>query len=153
MTGGLFMHVVRLVAAARPKVVVLENVRGLMNHDHGRTIDVVVRSLEKLGYCVKFELMDGSLLLPQIRRRVFIVAFSSASAAARFNFPTVPPLYRTLRSELEEATTNDFVHLTDAQWSKITKGAYYQDRPGARLADLDEPGRTLCSRYKKGWAM
>jgi hypothetical protein len=49
-TGALFMHVIRLLEAARPPVVLLENVRGLLNHDGGQTMSVVVRSLENLGY-------------------------------------------------------------------------------------------------------
>ena len=65
-TGGLFMHVVRLVAAARPPVVILENVRGLLNHEHGQTMSVVVRSLENLGYDVNVQLMDAQHLLPQV---------------------------------------------------------------------------------------
>jgi len=154
-TGGLFMHVVRLVSAARPKVVLLENVRGLLNHEGGQTMSVVIRSLEKLGYHVHYELMNAKSLLPQIRSRVLIVAFLEKTVSERFRFPILPNLNRTLLSELEVTSPEEggFVHLTDTQWNKINSTAYFKEFPESRVADLSGPARTLCSLYKTGAKM
>ena len=84
---------------------------------------------------------------------MLIVAFKDKAAHARFKFPPTLPLYRSLRSELEATTEGGFVHLNDKQWGKISATSYYADRPESRVANVDGPAGTLCSRYKTSFAM
>ena len=74
--GTLFFHVERMIAAHRPKVFLLENVKNLVNHDQGRTFDVIWRTLtEKLGYRVHWKVVNAKSFVPQHRERIFIAGF------------------------------------------------------------------------------
>ena len=48
--GTLFFEVLRIAKAKKPKVLFLENVKNLVHHDQGRTLEVIKRSLEEQGY-------------------------------------------------------------------------------------------------------
>jgi DNA (cytosine-5)-methyltransferase 1 len=54
----------------------LENVKNLVNHDRGRNIDVIYKTLtQKLGYKVQWKVVDAKAFVPQHRERIFIVGF------------------------------------------------------------------------------
>ena len=150
-TGGLFAHVLRLLSSSRPPVVLLENVKGLLTHDGGKTVATVRASLEGLGYTVKIQVVDASSILPQTRNRAIIVCFIDPAAAGRFTFPSLPSLGRSLASELEPPGSPHFVHLSSHQWSKINSSSYHQAHPTARVADTSLPAATLQSSYKSGF--
>ena len=73
--GTLFFEVARAAKAIKPKYLVLENVKGLLSHDKGNTVDVILRTLNELGYTVDFEILNTKFFgVPQNRERIFIVA-------------------------------------------------------------------------------
>lgn len=72
--GTLFFQIARILATAKPKFVILENVRNLLSHDHGNTIRVINGALTELGYNVKIIMMSPHQLgVPQLRERVYIL--------------------------------------------------------------------------------
>jgi DNA (cytosine-5)-methyltransferase 1 len=72
--GTLFFDICRILSVKKPKVVVLENVQHFVKHDKGRTLKVVVESLQEFGYNVNFKVLNLSDFgLPQSRERVFII--------------------------------------------------------------------------------
>ncbi len=74
--GTLFFDVERIIAEHRPKAFLLENVKNLVNHDRGRTFDVILRTLrDKLGYTVATRVIDAKSFVPQHRERIIIVGF------------------------------------------------------------------------------
>jgi DNA (cytosine-5)-methyltransferase 1 len=73
--GTLFFEVARYAKAMRPKWIIAENVRGLLNHDNGRTFRVILDTLNEIGYDVDFHVYNAAEFnVPQNRERVFIVA-------------------------------------------------------------------------------
>ena len=92
--GTLFFDMLRIMKHHRPQMALMENVRGLLNHDKGKTFKVVLESLEELGYHVRWKLLKSSTHsgVPQMRPRVFIVSFLDKEAAERFEFPCEIPL-------------------------------------------------------------
>lgn len=73
--GTLFFEVARIAAEKKPKVVLLENVKGLVGHDKGRTLDTIVQTLNEIGYRVDFDVLNSKYFgVPQNRERIFIVA-------------------------------------------------------------------------------
>ncbi|MCB5030038.1 DNA (cytosine-5-)-methyltransferase [Streptococcus mutans] len=73
--GTMFFEMARIAKEKRPKVILAENVKGLVNHDKGNTIAVMVKTLNQLGYIVDFEVLTSSYHgVPQNRERVFIIA-------------------------------------------------------------------------------
>lgn len=74
--GTLFFDVERIIEKKRPKAFLLENVKHLLNHDKGRTFEVILRALrDKLGYEVHYKVIDARHFVPQHRERILIVGF------------------------------------------------------------------------------
>jgi len=73
--GTLFFEIVRIAKEKQPKVLLLENVKGLVNHDKGRTLNVMIETLCEIGYTVDFTILNSKYFgVPQNRERIFIVA-------------------------------------------------------------------------------
>ena len=73
--GTLFFEVARIASEKQPDVLLLENVKGLVGHDKGKTLDTIVKTLNEIGYRVDFEVLNSKYFgVPQNRERIFIVA-------------------------------------------------------------------------------
>jgi DNA (cytosine-5)-methyltransferase 1 len=73
--GTMFFEFARCVKEVRPKIAMGENVRGLLKHDGGKTLDTMKKILEDLGYKVKHKLVRSQYLdVPQKRERLIILA-------------------------------------------------------------------------------
>lgn len=73
--GTLFFDVARLIKKYQPKLCLLENVRGLVTHDKGRTFNTILNTLKELGYYVEYRLLNSSHFgVPQNRVRIYIIA-------------------------------------------------------------------------------
>jgi DNA (cytosine-5)-methyltransferase 1 len=73
--GTLFFEAARIAKAKQPKVLLAENVKGLVGHDGGKTLDTIIQTLDEIGYTVDFEVMNSKYFgVPQNRERIFIVA-------------------------------------------------------------------------------
>lgn len=91
--GTLFFDVERIIAHHRPRAFVLENVRNLVSHDKGRTFAVIYDVLtKKLGYHVKFKVIDAKSWVPQHRERIFIVGFRDKTEFTFDNLNIPSPL-------------------------------------------------------------
>jgi DNA (cytosine-5)-methyltransferase 1 len=78
--GTLFFELARIIKHHSPKAFLLENVKNLVNHDKGRTFQVIRDVLTtELGYHIKFQVIDAKSWVPQHRERIFIVGFRDKS--------------------------------------------------------------------------
>jgi DNA (cytosine-5)-methyltransferase 1 len=71
--GALFFDLARFVATKRPRLLLLENVPGLLSHGNGQTFTYVLAALDELGYDCQWELRHAREYTPQQRRRLFII--------------------------------------------------------------------------------
>jgi DNA (cytosine-5)-methyltransferase 1 len=72
--GTLFFDIARILAEKRPRNLVLENVKGLLSHDQGKTFQTILGVLAGLGYFVEWQVLNSKDFgVPQNRERVFIV--------------------------------------------------------------------------------
>lgn len=72
--SGLFHEFARLIGEGRPRVVLLENVHGLLHSHRGRDFETVIRTLAQLGYSVGWRVLNSKNFgVPQSRQRVYIV--------------------------------------------------------------------------------
>jgi DNA (cytosine-5)-methyltransferase 1 len=92
--GTLFFNIAEIVNKKKingtpPRVLLLENVKGLKNHDKGKTMVTILKVLEDLGYYVNYKVLNTKYFgLPQNRERLFIVAWLKTQEAPReFMFP------------------------------------------------------------------
>lgn len=96
--GNLFFEIVRIAKSVQPKIIFLENVRNLINHDNGRTFITIFNNLSELGYYVKYAVQSPHTHanIPQERNRTFVVAFSDFEMMSKFTFPEEIPLTNDL---------------------------------------------------------
>ena len=81
--GTLFFHICEIIATKSPSVVILENVKHLIHHDKGRTLDVILYALEDLGYLVDYRVLNAKNFgVAQNRERIIIIATKNI----KFNF-------------------------------------------------------------------
>ncbi len=74
--GTLFYEFARLVKEIEPKVFIYENVRNLLNHDGGKTWEVIKGIFDSLDYDYRFDVLNSSDYgIPQTRRRLIVVGF------------------------------------------------------------------------------
>lgn len=87
--GSLFFEISRIIYAKRPKIIFLENVQNLIEHDDGRTFLVIYTTLAQYGYAVRYKVMDAHVYgnLPQPRSRIYITAFKDIDMCDRFSYP------------------------------------------------------------------
>jgi DNA (cytosine-5)-methyltransferase 1 len=72
--GTLFFEIARILKAKRPKYLLLENVKGLLSHDNGRTFKTILSTLDELGYDLQWQVLNSKNFgVPQNRERVFII--------------------------------------------------------------------------------
>lgn len=72
--GTLFFEIERILRDKRPKGFILENVEGLVNHDHGKTLQVITDRLTALKYKFDFRVLNSKYFgVPQERKRIYIV--------------------------------------------------------------------------------
>lgn len=84
--GTMFFEVERILEEKKPKCFLLENVKGLLNHDKGRTFEIMLDILEnKLGYKVYHKVLNAKNFgLPQNRERIMIVGFKNHDIDFKF---------------------------------------------------------------------
>ena len=72
--GTMFFEVARILRERQPKAFILENVKGLTNHDKGKTLDVILNTLTDLGYDFVYKVLNSSDYgIPQSRERWYCV--------------------------------------------------------------------------------
>ncbi len=72
--GTLFFEIARIISAKRPKLLLLENVKGLLSHDRGRTFATILATLSDLGHVLEWQVFNSKDYgVPQNRERVFII--------------------------------------------------------------------------------
>ena len=102
--GTLFFEIMDIIKKHDTKVVVLENVKNLVNHDSGNTFLRIKQELEDAGYDVNSKVLNTQDYgIPQRRNRVFIVAFNKRYfKSASFVFPEPKELTVTTQDLLDE---------------------------------------------------
>ena len=98
--GTLFYEFARVVKETEPKVFLFENVKGLINHDNGRTWQVIHDIFEELGYDVHFRILNSKDYgIPQNRERLFCLGFKKPTD---FRFPAPIELEYRMYDFLED---------------------------------------------------
>lgn len=166
--GNLFFDVARIIEHKRPQLVILENVKNLLSHDHGRTFQIIKQTLEvDLGYSLSYKVFDAQNLVPQHRERVIIVAKKNGKP---FDFEKVQ--IRSTKTTLskilhpQDGTERSSIYtegelgkvlskytLSDKLWNYLQDYAEKHRQKGNGfgfgLFGPDDVARTLSARYHK----
>ena len=105
--GTLFFDIVRITKEKRPKVLFLENVANLARHNDSATVELMKQTLVSLGYDVHYKVLDSSGFgVPQVRKRLYFVAFRSDLGIENFRFPT-PTNSEMVVEDILESNVNE----------------------------------------------
>lgn len=114
--GTLFFEVARIIRHKKPKVVFLENVKGLTNHDRGKTLLTILNVLRNdLGYYVpEPQIVNAKDYgVPQNRERVFIIGFRNDLGIDNFEYPKPKDTSKRLKDVLENEPVSVKYYLSD----------------------------------------
>jgi DNA (cytosine-5)-methyltransferase 1 len=147
--GTLFFDVLRIIEGKKPRCFILENVKGLVNHDGGRTIETILGALDHAGYEVRFEILNAAHYgVPQNRERVYFVGFRRKIFGDNPDFQW--PLGKT-----KKVGIGKFLE-TDVEGYSISKHLqkvyiYKEDdgRPEIVTRETKTPSKTLVASYHK----
>ena len=99
--GNLVFEFIRIINESQPKMFIFENVKGLLNHDNGKTWKLIEKNFKKLGYRFSKQVLNAKDYgIPQNRERVFVVGFKNNNL--EFNFPKPIKLDITVQDLLED---------------------------------------------------
>ncbi len=148
--GTLFFEVARICALHKPKVIFCENVKGLTVHDKGRTLAIIIKTLEEIGYKVFKDILNSrNFGVPQNRERIYIVAFRKDIAPEEFRFPTGQKKEKCIRDIMEEQPVDAKYYLSDCYMETLRKHKARHEKKGNgfgyEIRDLDEvAGAIVC---------
>ncbi len=116
--GTLFFDIVRILKMKKPKMFLLENVKGLRSHDKGKTLETILEHLDQLGYHVHWTILNSLHFgVPQSRERWYCVGFKKDVA---FEFPTHTDKKVTLRNIIDwEENNNPSLKLSQFEMDRI----------------------------------
>lgn len=89
--GTLFFEILRAAKQIQPPLLFLENVKGLLNHDKGRTFRIILQAMDELGYDAEWQVLNSKDFgVPQNRERVLIIGHLRGSGGREI-FPIGSP--------------------------------------------------------------
>lgn len=116
--GTLIYEVFRILKEKHPRWVLLENVKGLLSHDNGRTFKTIITSLAELGYAVEWQVLNAKNFgVPQNRERVFIIGHLGG-----FGGRQVFPIRRIDQVGVRENENEVSSTLTSCYWKGLSGG-------------------------------
>lgn len=143
--GKMFFEIVRLIKEAReaygqmPQCLLLENVKALQTHDHGRTYQAMLKTLMELGYIVEARVYNSlDFGVAQHRERLYFVGFRELDDYLRFRWPEpTKPMRAPQVAEILE--------------KEVDEKYYYRNRPiyNKIRAELTDPG--LIYSYRRNY--
>lgn len=171
--GTMFFEFARCVKEVNPKIAIGENVRGLLRHDNGKTLNTMVKIIEDLGYRVQYRVVRSQYLdVPQKRERLIIMAVRN-DLKIPFIFPKEKNYTISMKEALDKCPKSvgqEYPERKKKILELVPPGGYWRDLPVelqkeymgasfymgggktgmARRLSWDEPSLTLtCSPAQK----
>ncbi len=143
--GILFFDIARIVKEKRPKYILLENVKGLLSHDAGRTFKTIIAALDELRYDLQWQVLNSKDFgVPQRRERVFIVGHLRGTPR-----PQIFPFEKNNRGDEKKAEGTGETSLC----LSTRGGERYDPTAHTYIANTistkqNAPSRTQCRNYE-----
>lgn len=131
--GTLFHEFARCIQEVQPKMFLAENVRGLVSHDHGRTLETILTVFESLGYSVQKKILNACYYgVGQKRERIVIIGIRN-DLDIHFEYPEPDEEWTTIRTALKDCPKSQGVEYSDRK-----KKVLALVPPGGCWVDLPE---------------
>ena len=137
--GTLFFEIIRIAKEVRPKILFLENVKGLLSHDGGRTFLTIINQIQELGYDLEWQTINGKYFVPQNRERIFIIGYLRDSG------------FRKIFPITESCEINDRTQQEKQGEGELIRNEYSNCLLSGEGTNSRQHIRTIDSNYYKGW--
>ncbi|WP_297207564.1 DNA cytosine methyltransferase [uncultured Brachyspira sp.] len=141
--GNLFFDIARILKYQKTKVVFMENVKNIVNHDNGKTLNTIKKIMNELDYDFYYKILNASDYgIPQKRERVYIVCFRKDLNIKKFNFPKPIELINHLEDFLleENQVPNDiYINRNDIIMNYLKDNKY--SNKSIRLGIVNKGGQ------------
>lgn len=146
--GTLFFDILRIIRYHHPKMLLLENVPGILTIQDGETFKVILSLLNNEGYDVSWKVLDSVFFgLPQSRKRVIIVGFAKELQIKNFDIPETNNAELKLACDIIEDNPKGY------SISKHLQESYLFKKKDGHPQIIDKNSRvickTLCASYHK----
>jgi DNA (cytosine-5)-methyltransferase 1 len=113
--SNVFWKIIEILEKHHPNIIILENVKNLVNHDKKNTFKIILDKLEEVGYHIKYDILDTCKLtgIPHHRERIYIIGFLDKTQFDKFNF------------DFKEIPINNIIDFLETD---VDKKYYYTDR-------------------------
>ncbi|MDP3093144.1 MAG: DNA (cytosine-5-)-methyltransferase [bacterium] len=130
--GTMFFEFARCIKEVQPKIFMGENVRGLLKHDGGKTLDTIIKILDELGYNVRYKVIKSQYHdVPQKRERLVILG-----AKKDLKLPILYPKEKNYIVTIKEALANcpesigqKYTPRKKEIMAYVKPGGYWRDLP------------------------
>jgi DNA (cytosine-5)-methyltransferase 1 len=155
--GTLFFDICRIIKHHKPKVILLENVKGFKGHDKGNTFKVVGDAINDLGYTFYHSILNAKDFgVPQNRERIFIVGFLNEYYQHQEQFAFPQPISQKTKvfDILEKYAIDPKYTLSDKLWEGHQRRKIEHQRKGngfgySLFNELSAYTSTISARYYK----
>lgn len=114
--GQIIYDLIEIMKVNRPKFAILENVKGLISHDKGKTFRDILNRLEEINYCVTYKILNSiDFGVPHMRQRVYIVAVNNELNLDINEFEWPEPMERVAIKRFLRPN-NNFMSAEDFEW-------------------------------------
>lgn len=157
--GTLFFEIARFARILKPKYLFLENVKGLLNHEQGRTFEIILQTLDELGYDAEWQLLNSKNFgVPQNRERVYIIGHLRGRSGRKI-FPIGRTNSQAIKQIIGGSQAERVYDVGGLSVTLSSQGGGGGAKTGLYLMDLSKTkpkitdiARTLQARYNKGIA-
>lgn len=120
--GTLFFEVMRLAKERKPRILFAENVKGLLNHEGGRTFGIIISTMDELGYDVEWQVLNSKDFgVPQNRERVFVIGHLRGTGSRKI-FPIRDGSKKAFKEECQISKT-----LARRNYTAYSEGTYINE--------------------------
>lgn len=130
--GTLFFEFARAIKEVKPEIAIGENVRGLLRHDNGRTLETMLNTLDELGYRARYKILRAQYLdVPQKRERLIIFAVRK-DLDYPILFPKEKDYFISLRQALADCPKSQGQEYPEKKrkvLELVPEGGYWKDLP------------------------
>jgi DNA (cytosine-5)-methyltransferase 1 len=120
--ANVFFKIISIIKDKKPRFVVLENVKNLQSHDKGKTFTVVKNEIKKLGYYMKYDILNTCKItkIPQNRERIYMVCFRYKNDYDKFDMDFNEKTPHNIIKYLEPNVNKKFYYTSKSKiWDKL----------------------------------
>ncbi|MDC7783198.1 DNA cytosine methyltransferase [Priestia megaterium] len=130
--GTMFYWYAQLLNELRPKIFLAENVRGLVSHEKGKTLQGMMDVFDEIGYDVTYKVLKATdYKVAQKRERIFIIGIRK-DYNVKFRFPKpndYKPVLRDVLQNVPPSLGRQYPPRKREIMEMVPPGGYWRDLP------------------------